>query len=202
MGEGGSGKSEVLSSLRLMPEIADSSVVTAYLDFSIPANIDSELGLFSMRSELIRHYKMDFSFFDVAYASYLLRTNPNAAIGRELDLYSNSRILGEVLGIAGAKGSEFSDRLFYTVERGKPAVSQWWKNGGGAEFSRLSNENPEFIRKSLIQQWAKDVRNALNGRKCVIMIDSFENIYLSKTLTFSAIWIKELMKEKVRVLDR
>lgn len=176
-GEGGSGKSEILSAFRLMPEIADPAVVSASLDFSLQVNTDCELGLLALRNELIRHYKINFSFFDVAYALYLVRTNPNKKLDRDLDLYTNSKILNEVLGVAGAKGDELVNKLYFTVERGKPAVTEWWKNEGGAELNRLMEETPEAVRKNLTAQWAKDLKLALQGRKCVLMIDSFENIY-------------------------
>ncbi|MGE4497134.1 MAG: tetratricopeptide repeat protein [Deferribacterales bacterium] len=195
-GKGGSGKSEVLSALRLMPETAEPSTVSAFMDFSLEVNTDCELGLLALRNELIRHYKINFSFFDVAYALYLVRTNPNKKLDRDLDLYTNSKIINEVLGVAGAKGSEFVNKLYFTVERGKPAVTEWWKNDGGTELNRLMEETPEAVRKNLINQWAKDLNLALNGRKCIITIDSFENIYGedgSGRKHGTDKWVKELM---------
>ncbi|WP_164885335.1 tetratricopeptide repeat protein [Geovibrio thiophilus] len=195
-GGGGSGKSEILSAFRLMPEMADPATVTASLDLSLEVNIDSELGLLALRNELIRYYKINFSFFDVAYALYLVRTNPGKKLDRDLDLYTNSKIINEVLGVAGAKGNEFVNKLYFTVERGKPAVTEWWRNEGGAELNRLMEETPESVRKNLINQWAKDLKLALQGRKCIITVDSFENIYGedgSGRKHGADKWIKELM---------
>ncbi|MCD8569290.1 MAG: hypothetical protein LRY50_13565 [Geovibrio sp.] len=195
-GSGGSGKSEVLSTLRLMPEVADPSVVSASIDLSLEVNIDSELGLLALRNELIKYYKINFSFFDVAYALYLVRINPNKKLDRDLDLYTNSKIINEVLGVAGAKGNEFVNKLYFTVERGKPAVTEWWKNDGGAELNRLLEETPEAVRRKLTAQWAKDLSLALQGRKCIITIDSFENIYGengSGRKQGADRWVKELM---------
>lgn len=195
-GSGGSGKSEVLSALRLMPEVADPSVVSASIDLSLEVNIDSELGLLALRNELIKYYKINFSFFDVAYALYLVRINPNKKLDRDLDLYTNSKIINEVLGVAGAKGNEFVNKLYFTVERGKPAVTEWWKNDGGAELNRLLEETPEAVRRKLTAQWAKDLSLALQGRKCIITIDSFENIYGengSGRKQGADRWVKELV---------
>jgi tetratricopeptide (TPR) repeat protein len=176
-GKGGSGKSEILSAFRLVPALSQKDMVYASLDFGMYVNVDPELGLLALRAELIRSYKINFSFFDVAYALYLVRTNQEKKLDRDLELYTTSKILNEVLGVSGAKGNEFVNKLYFTVERDKPAVSEWWKNGGGVELNRLMEQKPEYIRKHLTDQWASDLKLALGARRCVIMLDSYENIF-------------------------
>lgn len=195
-GEGGSGKSEILSTIRLMPEIAQAETVYTSLDFTVKANIDKELGLLALRNELIKHYKVNFNFFDITYALLLIRTNPNRKLERELDVYANSRIINEILGVTGAIGKEFINKLYFSIERAKPTITDWWEKGGATEFNKLTNATPESIRKAFIIAWTKDLINALDGRRLVLIFDSFEHIYSdnSEKSKNSDAWVKELIE--------
>jgi tetratricopeptide (TPR) repeat protein len=162
-------------------ETAD-RVVTATLDFDLPANRQPDAALFFLRSALRDAYEVRFPSFDLAYAVLWQKNHPDAPLGDDLKpLLESGSLLPQLLddtgklpliglvprianilrdqGTEGARDRVPETPTSYLLPTSYYAT--WWRERGERELEDLPQMEPAAIVEQLPKLWAADLKDEL-----------------------------------------
>ena len=176
-GVGGIGKSSLQR--HLMSKHLDNmeNSIYAYVDFDNPAHRDSATALKVLSKRLHSNFSVKFPLFEVVFAIYWVRNNPDMKLNEETDLpfFEKGDILSGTLGVLDGIGLinsvfKLGNYLYkeFTKQFGEELVKK---------LKKLSTEPIETIKSHLSFYFTEDLKNHIENNKiknAVLFIDTYE----------------------------
>ncbi|KKH45727.1 tetratricopeptide repeat protein [Methanosarcina sp. 1.H.A.2.2] len=180
-GVGGIGKTslrkELLKKLKDQNQSCRNKFVWTTVDFSIESHrkVDSFLGI--LKSELQEKYDIKFHLFDIAYASYWQKVNPQIPFSK--DGYSEDSIVTDLLDLVG--GYYFSinySNVKKIVEKAPNHLNEWWLKRN-TDIKTILDKEPSDLRNLLPAIFARDLDDYLekNSKSAIFFLDSYETLW-------------------------
>ncbi len=164
---------------------ADTAVLTATLEFDVPAHRQPDAALFFLRNTLGESGQVRFPSFDIAYAFLWQKTHPETPLrGKSGTVPRSASVkVGAVQSPFSEEGPlKESDSLLSQVvdDEGKlpliglvpriakllkPVDREWWDRRGERELEDLPQMEPAAIVEQLPALWAADLKDNLAGDK-------------------------------------
>ncbi len=206
-GVGGIGKTALRKHLGQVLD-ARGDVRWAELDFTPAAHRNPDNALFLVRNELQRKYTFRFPSFDIAYAFFWERTNPQTPLARaDFPFLEEGDVLAEVIEAVGdVPGVGLVTKIPRAVARLGRKTKAWWTKRGRADLQELASLGTDEILDRLPMFWAADLNAALavTGERVVLFLDTYEALWEGKRqehyrFTVDA-WVREWILQTPGVL--
>lgn len=206
-GVGGIGKSRLQHELREMLR-RDQLGISVRLDFQAPTVRRQDAGLYQLRHSLRAEHGLELPLFDIAYAVYWQRANPEVPLSAsELPLLSESEILGDIVSAAGnAPVVGVVVSLVKGLDLLGKRAQRWRRVREDLDLRNLDRLDVHEILDALTFFFARDLRHALNEhvQRCVIMLDAHEALWEDVTARGGRgdrdAWIRDLIAQTPGVL--
>jgi len=207
-GVGGIGKTALRRHLGERLDEQDADVRWAVVDFEAASNRAPENALFVMRNELKRKYGFRFPLFDLAYAEFWMRRNPQVPMAQSAmaGLEEGDVLMDLLLAVEDVPGLGLLTKIPKAVSSLGGHLRTWWLKQGQAALRELPGLEPDEILDRLPLFWAEDLGNALavTGEPVVLFLDTYEALWEGRRmehLRFSVdAWIREWVLQLPGVL--
>ena len=186
-GIGGIGKTRLLSKLMQEAQTHAPNSLCISIDFeeSYFRNIGEFLN--TLKSQILKHEKMDFYGFDLAYAIYWARIQPGEIpFEKSNGPLQEGHILFDVIhyleGIPYAQIIPKAINLMSKIPQQTKAMT-WWNTTGKVLATQISViHDIQALRDILLDLWVNDVTTHFQkqGKKIVFFFDSFESVDLNR----------------------
>jgi Tfp pilus assembly protein PilF len=181
----------------------EKSIIWSSVDFQIPRNREFDGFLVSIRNVLNSKYNITFPSFDIAYAFFKQKLNPNLSLmENNSELLKGNSPLSTILGtIDNIPSKGFISTLSRIFATSGNLYNNWWERKGKQDLANIPLlDNKEIIAK-LYQLWANDINDFVKNskKKVIIFLDSYDTLvkdikandsYLNKELLQK--WISQL----------
>lgn len=211
-GVGGIGKSRLLIELYSKLETIDSTCVKVLLDFKEEKHRNPSEALIFLREQIKRSHKIKFDTFDLAYAIYWRKANPQLSMkssNGELPFIEEGSFVAELVQqldyVPFAQWIPKSLKLIGSMGRYKEFF-QWWHGIGKQVMEELEQLIPNEIEERLPAYFALDLKVHLekNGNSAVIFLDTYEALWAKNRLQGvfheKDSWVQELVLQLPEVL--
>ena len=211
-GIGGIGKSRLLKELYRKVDFQHSSVVKGLLNFKEEKHRNPGDALICLREDLKKSQNIKFTTFDLAYAVYWKKLNPQLSLKSNdttLPFIEEGSFIGEIIdqleNVPLALWIPRTLKLLNGMTKYKEML-QWWTGRGKEVMAQLQDMVPNEIEEMLSVYWAADVRDYINTHKssAVIFIDTYEALWENKRQQGSFhekdAWVQELVLQLPEVL--
>ena len=178
-------------------------IIWAYIDFSIESHRQTDKFLVILKNELQEKYGVKFHLFDIGYATYWRKINPQIPLLRES--YSEESIVADLLDFFGGFVSINYSSIKKVVESA-PARFKEWTLKREMEIANLVNMEAADLEKNLPAFWASDLADYLKytSSSAVIFIDTYEALWENHrgqgNFNSKDKWIRDLVAELPGVL--
>lgn len=211
-GIGGIGKSRLLKELYHKLELQNSSVMKGLLNFKEEKHRNPGDALICLREDLKKNQNIKFTTFDLAYAVYWKKLNPQLSLKSNdttLPFIEEGSFIGEIIdqleNVPLALWIPRTIKLLNGMAKYKE-ILQWWTGRGKEVMAQLQDMLPNEIEERLSVYWAADVKEYINTHQCpaVIFIDTYEALWENKRQQGSFhekdAWVQELVLQLPEVL--
>ncbi|WP_135605514.1 tetratricopeptide repeat protein [Methanococcoides sp. NM1] len=175
-GVGGIGKTGLIGQLRELTSEGDA--LWSSIDLSNKNYRDMGTALITLRNDFRAKYGAKFPSFDIAYAIYWQKVNPQIPLSKDsYSLIEEGSIVDDLLNVAN---NFIPFRLFTDVaavaKKLPDKYREWWAKHGQKELSKLPEMDSSDIEQMLPKYWAYDLMDHLESRSrsAVIFIDTYE----------------------------
>jgi len=176
----------------------NSRVVQAVVDFNIQSHRQSTEFLKNLSDQLQEKYGIKFFTFDIAYALYWKKVNPQIPLLSEDN--SSGSIVNDLLDISSEVALGGLLLNIPKLVQMLPNMYREWALKSQYKISQLSSMEPYEIEKQLYSYWAYDLNEYLQktSESAVIFIDSYEALWEKqrKLVDFNLKdkWLRDLIK--------
>ena len=173
-------------------------VIWAYIDFSIESHRQTEKFLVILKNELQEKYRIKFHLFDIGYATYWRKVNPQIPLLRES--YSEESIVTDLLDFFGGFVSINYSSIKKVIESAPDRFKEWTLKRE-TEIVNITNMEATEIEKNLPALWARDMVDHLKytSSSAVIFIDTYEALWENHrgqgNFNSKDKWIRDLVAE-------
>lgn len=184
-GVAGIGKTELRKKLAEELTKENDAAIWVVVDFYDPKNLIIENATFRLRMSLRKgKQKIPFPTFDLAYALYWKKSNPQSPLNKEnFSLWGEAGLVSDVIAAAGEIPLVgFIPKVGQVIAKGSKPLKDWWKKRGSIALQMLPGSEPHEILEQLPVFLAEDIRNHFEKYRppLVIFLDTYE-----------AIWVRE-----------
>lgn len=206
-GIGGIGKSRLQQELRAMLA-RDELALSVRLDFQPPSMRRQDVALSQLRHCLHSEHSIAMPAFDIAYAAYWQRANPNVPLASaDLPLIGESEILAELIDAAG-ETPVFGVvvNLVKALDKLGRRAMRWQRVRSDGDLLGLDRLDTHELLDALDYFLARDLLRALEerGERCVIFLDAHEALWEDVTARGGRgdrdAWIRDLIVQTPGVL--
>jgi hypothetical protein len=206
-GVGGIGKSRLQHELRELVR-TESLALSACIDFQPPAARRQDAALYQLRHGLRTEHGLELPLFDIAYAVYWQRANPNVPLAqRDLPLVADSEILAELVEAGGATPVfGVVVNLIKGLDRLGRRARRWQRVRNDPDLGNLDRLDAHELLDALNFFFARDLLHALEerGERGVIFVDAHEALWEDVTASGGRgdrdAWIRDLIVQTPGVL--
>jgi hypothetical protein len=207
-GVGGIGKTELRKELGRLLDEQCPEITWAVLDFAPPKPGDFGEALSRLRQELKRKYRVQFRFFDLAYAEFWQKIHPQIPLRKEnLPFLEENEFLAELIGVAEAiPGLGLVGKMPKLIEKVHGPIRDWWTKRGQQKLSKLQTMKPNEIMEDLPMFWAADLKDFMQreSRPVVLFVDTYEALWEGQRTEARFFtqdeWVRKLVYELPEVL--
>ena len=159
-GVAGIGKSRLREELAKKLVLEKSKAVRAVVDFYDDSNRRPDNALFRLRVALGQNHKVKFAAFDLAYAIYWRKANPQMELSKAtFPLWEESGLLADVIAAAGEIPLVgFVPKVGKVIAKAPKALRDWWQKRGSVDLQRLVPLEPYQILERLPGFLAGDLK--------------------------------------------
>lgn len=189
-GVGGIGKSRLLTELYNKLESVDPACVKGLLDFKEESHRKPGEALIFIRDKIKRFHKVKFNTFDLAYAVYWKKLNPQLSMksnNGDLPFLEEGSFVADLVQqldyVPFAQWVPKTLKLIGNMGRYKESL-QWWHGVGKQVMEDLEDLIPSEIEEMLPAFFAEDIKEYLKrtGKSAVIFIDTYEALWAKNRL--------------------
>ncbi len=206
-GIGGIGKSRLQQELRAMLAREDLAL-SVRVDFQPPGMRRQDAVLSQLRHRLHVEHSIAMPAFDIAYAAYWQRTNPNLPLAAaSLPLIGDSEILAELIDAAGETPIfGVVVNLLKGIDKLGRTARRWQRVRHDADLLNLDRLDTHELLDALDFFFARDLLQALQERheRCVIFLDAHEALWEDVSARGARgdrdAWIRDLVAQTPGVL--
>ncbi|MGI9175965.1 MAG: hypothetical protein ACR2GR_11670 [Rhodothermales bacterium] len=151
-GVGGIGKTALRRHLGRRLDRANGDTYWAVVDFKAPRNRAPEQALFLARNELRRKHKFRFPTFDLAYAVYWERTNPQTTLAKAAipGLEEGDLLNDVILAVEDVPGLGLLTKVPKAIAKIGGRALEWWRTYGEKSLRGLGSLGRSDIHSSQI----------------------------------------------------
>lgn len=211
-GVGGIGKSRLLTELYKKLESVDDTCVKVLLNFKEEKHRHPGEALIFLREKIKKTHKIKFDTFDLAYAVYWKKLNPQLSMksnGGDLPFFEEGSFVADLVQqldyVPFAQWVPKTLKLIGNMGRYKESL-QWWHGIGKQVMEDLEESIPSEIEEMLPAFFAEDIKEYLKrtGKSAVIFIDTYEALWAKNRLQGAFhdkdSWVQELVLQLPEVL--
>lgn len=181
-GVGGIGKTSLRKELGKRLDGQHPDVAWATLDLQTADHRTVDRALFWLRQELRSKYGVRFYSFELAFAEYRKKVQPEVPLEKEhWPLLEDGSLLAELVSVAGSiPVVDVVGKVPTLAEKVSGYAREWWTRRGKEELRELQNMEPAEIANYLPAFWAADLKDFMSGRKgrpVVLFIDTYEALW-------------------------
>jgi len=204
-GVGGIGKSRLVRELYRKTDNLQPGTVKVILDFKEEKYRNAGEALIFLRKQIKNNHKVKFNTFDLAYAIYWRKLNPQVSMksnSSELPFIEEGSFIADLVDqldyVPFAQWVPKTLKLINGLTKYKD-LFQWWYGRGKETIEQLEDLQPSEIEELLPAYFAVDLKEylVLTGEKLVIFLDTYEAIWEKNRLqgSFSEkdAWVQELV---------
>ncbi|OZM56425.1 hypothetical protein CIB95_11665 [Lottiidibacillus patelloidae] len=211
-GIGGIGKTRLQAELLNKVEEIDPKAINVVLDFKEEKLRNASDALISLREQLSKEQKVKFTTFDLAYAIYWTKSNPQLDMkdpAYHIPFIEEGSFISELIDhleyVPFAQWVPKSLKFITGMMKYKDMLS-WWNGRGKDVLAQLQEMKPFEIEERLPVYWAADLKDYLknNDLSAIIFIDTFEALWQNARLVGSFHkkdeWVREFVLHLLEVL--
>ncbi len=200
-GMGGIGKSELRNKLSAVLKFEKPGSIQTSLDFYNPTYRLTGTALFQIRAKLKAKYSISFPSFDVAYAIYWRKANPQMPLNKDTFLLWDESGLAADL-ISTAKEIPIvglAPKILQAIEKGYKALKGAWTKRILPQLQNLTAMEAEDIAERLSMFLAEDIRRFNQSRSLpiVLFFDTYEMLldqpHGPGSQIVPDVWVQELV---------
>lgn len=155
--------------------------IWASIDLHLEKYREKNTFLVTLKNELQKKYKINFTAFEIAHAIYWKKVNPEIPLKKENYMFfEGDENLDSFFGVV--------DQIPYfslvpaaarLIKSSHGYIRKWWKKIGESELNQLFDKEPLEIEEMLPYFWAQDLNNYLENtsQSAVFFIDTYEALW-------------------------